>query len=197
MVMSQQQIETLMVSALSFSVFAQAMAIMLGAMEVVPVAAGVPVPEAAIVDLRTTFGVDIVDIAIKNVGKEDVLLLAREVERLTIEDMNKRYGEYATTAALAAAPPGELKVAKEIARIIAGQGVTEATPFVRKEAVMETAKRRGRQAAQPQKDTKTGIVYRSKAAAGMAVAGEYGLDATNTFIWYEVIKMDPKRFVPA
>lgn len=45
------------------------------------------------------------------------------------------------------------------------------------------------------KDTKTGTVYYSKAEAGRAVAAEYGLDPTSIFVWYEVLKLDPKRFV--
>jgi len=57
-------------------------------------------------------------------------------------------------------------------------------------------KRRGRQPAQPVKDTKTGKVYSSQAKAGMAVAAEYGLDSDDSWVWYQVIKKDPDRFVP-
>jgi hypothetical protein len=42
-------------------------------------------------------------------------------------------------------------------------------------------------------DTKTGKVYHSHAAAGMAVAGEYGLPVNN-WVWFEIIKKDPTRF---
>ena len=43
-------------------------------------------------------------------------------------------------------------------------------------------------------DTKTGISYESKSAAGRATAAEYGLDSTNTYIFYEIMKKDPTRF---
>lgn len=42
-------------------------------------------------------------------------------------------------------------------------------------------------------DTKTGKVYHSHAAAGMAVAGEYGLPVNN-WVWFEIIKKDSTRF---
>jgi len=42
-------------------------------------------------------------------------------------------------------------------------------------------------------DTKTGKVYHSHAAAGMAVAPEFGLKVHN-FVWYEVIPKAPNRF---
>jgi len=45
----------------------------------------------------------------------------------------------------------------------------------------------------PVMDTKTGKVYHSHAAAGMAVAPEYGM-TVNNFVWYAVIAKDPKRF---
>lgn len=61
-------------------------------------------------------------------------------------------------------------------------------------AVAKKNGRGGRKTAVPQLDTKTGKVYHSKAAAGMAVAPEYGL-VVNNFVWYEVIKLAPKRFV--
>lgn len=48
--------------------------------------------------------------------------------------------------------------------------------------------------AKPVLDTKTGKAYRSKAAAGKAVAAEYGLDDKKSTVWYEVIGKDPGRF---
>lgn len=42
-------------------------------------------------------------------------------------------------------------------------------------------------------DTKTGKVYKSHAAAGIAVAPELGLKVHN-FVWYEVIVKFPDRF---
>ncbi len=47
--------------------------------------------------------------------------------------------------------------------------------------------RGGKHTAQPILDTKTNKVYRTKSAAGMAVAPEYGLKVHN-FVWYELVK---------
>ncbi len=161
--------------------------------------AGIPAADRGIRDLRLTFGTDLVDLALKNVGRDDIVILAKEVGNLYTDRMRKKYGDMQTTSALAAAPPGDLRTANEIAAALAGLKVTEATPPDVKEQAIETGKKRakGRRVAKPQKDTKTGITYASKAKAGMAVAAEYGLDATETFVWYGVIKKDPTRFVPA
>ena len=48
----------------------------------------------------------------------------------------------------------------------------------------------------PQLDTKTGKVYKSKTAAGIAVAHEYNLPVNN-FVWYSILKLDKGRFVDA
>jgi hypothetical protein len=40
----------------------------------------------------------------------------------------------------------------------------------------------------PVKDTFTGKVYRSKYQAGKALASEFGLDPTDRFVWYKIIK---------
>ena len=47
--------------------------------------------------------------------------------------------------------------------------------------------RGGKHKAQPVLDTKTGKVYPTKSAAGMAVAPEYHLTVHN-FVWYELVK---------
>ena len=60
--------------------------------------------------------------------------------------------------------------------------------------------RGGRHVPQPVVDTKTGVVYRTKASAGKAVCAEYGISLfgkngkVNNFVWYEVIKADSTRF---
>ena len=181
-----------MMYAMTLNVFASAIG-MLAATAVIP--AGIPVTDKGIRDLRLTFGTDLVSLAIKNVGKDDILILAKEVSELYTDRMRKKYGDFATTQALAAAPPGDLRTANEIAAAIAGQKITESTAEDVKEKAVTTGKKRGRQVAQPVRDTKTGTVYPSKARAGMAVATEYGLEPTNHFAWYEVIKQDPDRFV--
>ena len=186
----------MMVVAMTLNVVASAIGI-LAVSAAIP--ASIPAADRGIRDLRLTFGEDLVNLAVKNVGKDDILILAKEVGNLYTDKMRKKYGDWQTTSALAAAPPGDLRAANEIAASLAGQKVTEATAAGVKEKAIETGQKRarGRQAAQPQKDTKTGIVYTSKAKAGMAVAKDYGLDPTETFVWYGVIKKDPKRFVPA
>jgi len=184
------------VTVMVLNVFASAIG-MLAVGAAIP--AGIPAVDRGIRDLRLTFGTDLVNLAIKNVGRDDILILAKEVGDLYTNRMRKQYGDFATTSALAAAPPGDLRTANEIAATLAGQKVTEVTaPEVKEEAVEAGKKRaKGRQVAQPVKDTKTGIVYGSKARAGMSVAEEYGLDSKNHFVWYEILKKDPTRFVPA
>ena len=202
-------VETGMIGVMAVNVIASMIGILATTATVMPIAAGVPATDAGIKDLTQAYGSDIVNRAIKNVGKDDILVLATEVERLVIAQMRKQYGDKSTVAALSAAAPGDLTTAREIARRLAGlppqmhEVVIQAietpaapqTPQV--ERTVQAIKKRGRQAAQPVKDTKTGVVYKSKASAGMAVASEYGLDSKNHFIWYEVIKKDPKRFVAA
>lgn len=158
----------------------------------------------AIDDLRITFGSSIVNQAIENMGYDDILVLCKEIEKLYVKEMEEKYGSYAAATALKSAPPGDIKTANEIAIALARRGYgkfVEPRDVPAPAHVEQSAKREGlskaRQKAKPQKDTKTGIVYRSKAAAGMAVAAEYGLDSTETFIWYELIKKDPGRFVSA
>lgn len=183
-----------MVTVMVLNVFASALG-MLAVTAAIP--AGIPAVERGIRDLRQTFGSDIVNLAVKNVGVDDILILAKEVGDLYTNGMRKRYGDWQTTSALAAAPPGDLRTANEIAATLAGQKVTETSaPDVKEKAVKAgKEKAKVKRVAQPVKDTKTGTVYPSKAKAGMAVAAEYGLDPTDTFIWYVVIKKDPERFV--
>ncbi len=180
--------------ALAVSVMATALG-MLAATAAVP--AGIPAADRGVHDLRLTFGTDLVNLAIKNVGRDDILILAKEVGDLYTDRMRKRYGDWQVTSALASAPPGDLRTANEIAATLAVGKVNVLSPPDVKEKAVEAGKKkaRGKRVAQPVKDTKTGITYGSKASAGMAVAAEYGLDPKNHFAWYEVIKKDPDRFV--
>jgi len=189
-----QLISQAVTGALAVSVMATALG-MLAATAGIP--AGIPAVDKGIHDLRLTFGTDLVNLAIKNVGRDDILILAKEVGNLYTDRMRKRYGDWQTTSALASAPPGDLRTANEIAATLAAGKVTVlSAPDVQEKAV-EAGKKKARvkRVAQPVKDTKTGIKYDSKAKAGMAVAAEYGLDSKNHFVWYEVIKKDPDRFV--
>lgn len=47
------------------------------------------------------------------------------------------------------------------------------------------------------KDTKTGVVYVSKAAVGKALAGEFELDPLDHFAWYKITAAAPDRFATA
>jgi len=47
------------------------------------------------------------------------------------------------------------------------------------------------------KDTKTGIIYVSKAATGKALAAEFNFDVLDHFAWYKIITAAPDRFVDA
>jgi len=189
-----QQVQALAVQAMSVSIMASAIGTMVAASGTTAIKKKQPVPEKAVAELRMAFGSNVVDKAVEAVGTTDMLVLAGEIERLYIEDMKKRFGDWQTESALAAAPPGDLRTAREIAATLSGRGITAASSAKAVEKAVETGKLRGRQKAQPVLDSKTGIRYKSKSAAGMAVAGDYGLDPNNTFIWYEVIKRDPSRF---
>ena len=58
----------------------------------------------------------------------------------------------------------------------------------------KTASAGGGRKAHHTRDTKTGRIYKSRAAAGMAVAPELGLKIHN-FVWYEVLaKVGDSRF---
>lgn len=187
------------VSAMAVSIFASALGMMIAAAGVEAIPAGVvgaKPTRKGIEDLKSAFGAGLVNTAIDNVGTEDIVALAAEVERLYVGAMRRKYGDWATEQALATAPAGDVRAANEIALVLRQRGVTPAsTPEKKQVAVGEGKKKAGRRVAQPVRDTRTGTVYGSKASAGMSVAAEYGLDPTNHFIWYEVIKRDPDRFV--
>lgn len=203
---TQQVISQAMVGALAVNIMASAMYVMMGTLGAE--AFTVPASEfkstqAAIHELKLAFGADVVDKAVRNVGTDSMPALAREVERVIVEDMNAKYGTQATEAALAVAPLGDVAAAREIASTLAGKGIKtenwktwlETAPIQQRTRVVEGAKKRVKQKAKPVKDTTTGITYKSKSAAGKAVAAEYGLDPKDTYVWYEIIKKAPKRFV--
>lgn len=201
----QQVAEQAMVSVMTVSVMSVAIGIVVAAMgaEVLKL----PPEERkgtrrALDDLRVAFGADVVNEAVESVGYDDILVLCKEIEKLYVDKMKRLYGDYATNTALRSAPPGDIKTANEIAIALARRGYgkfaapgeTPAPAHVEEEA-KEAGVSRARKKAKPQKDTKTGVMYKSKASAGMAVAAEFNLDPTETFIWYEVIKKAPDRFV--
>lgn len=199
----QQVMTQAMVYVMSISIMSTAMGVAMASMgpELLTKPTEAKGKKKAVEDLKITFGADIVTQAVKNAGDSDILSLCKEIEKLYIAQMREKYGTYAADTALKAAPPGDIKTANEIAISLSNRGygkfaqqVIPAPTGVEASAI-RTGTLKGRRKAKPQKDTTTGIMYKSQAAAGMAVAAEYGLDATETFIWYEVIKKAPNRFV--
>jgi len=190
-VSTMQVITSFAVQATGMSIMTSAVGVMLATMT--PMAlSGAEVGDSAIQDLRRTFGATIVNEAIKNVGKGDVTILAGEVERLYIEMLEDRYGKWYTNIAINNAIPGNLKSVRAIAYTLKEKGIKSTSTQAQIDAALGLGKKRRK--AQPVVDTRTGIKYGSKSSAGMAVAAEYGLDPTETYVWYEVLKKDPKRF---
>ena len=190
---TQQLVTQAMVAALTLSVTATALGILLTAtgFEAIP---EIPATRKGIRSLRESFGDYLVNMAIKNVGKENIVLLAVEVDRLVRENMVAAYGEWATERALSEAPPGELRVAREIASSLSRRGLTPISAPEKVEEAVSAGEKRARAKARPVFDTKTGTTYKSEYAAGKAVAAEYGLDPADHFVWYKILKLDPDRF---
>ena len=53
----------------------------------------------------------------------------------------------------------------------------------------------GKRGAVPTKDTVTNMMYESKSALGKALAAENGMDPNDHYVWYELVKKFPGRFV--
>lgn len=190
---TQQLVAQARVAALTLSVTAIALGILLAAsgFEAIP---EIPATRKGIRSLRESFGDYIVDKAIKNVGRENIVLLAVEVDRLVRENMVAAYGEWATEEALRQAPPGDLRTAREIASALSKRRITPISPPEKVEEAVSTGQKKARAEAKPVTDTKTGITYKSEYAAGKAVAAEYGFDPADHFAWYKILKADPERF---
>ena len=48
--------------------------------------------------------------------------------------------------------------------------------------------------ARPVKDLHTGKVYPSKSQAGKELASEFGLDGTDSLVWYQIVKILRKSY---
>lgn len=190
---TQQLVTQAMVGALTISITATVLGILLAAtgFEAIP---EIPATRKGIRSLRESFGDYIVDKAIKSVGKENIVLLAVEVDRLVRENMIAAYGEWATEKALSEAPPGELRVAREIALSLSRRGITPISAPEKVEEAVSAGEKKARAKARPVLDTKTGTTYKSEYAAGKALAAEYGFDPADHFVWYKILKADPDRF---
>ena len=193
----QQIMAQAVVGVMTVGIFASAIGIMVAAAGVEAIPAGVVGTRATrkgIATLKEAFGSSVVNRAVKDVGTDDIVILATRVEELVKANMIDEYGEWATNTALTAAPPGDLRAAKEIARSLSEQRVTSASPPEKVEQVAETGVKKARAKAKPVVDTKTKIQYKSESAAGRAVAAEYGFDHNDHFVWYKILKEDPERF---
>lgn len=195
-----QQFQTMAYTAMSLSIASTALGVILGATTVAKTTplAKVKPSDAAIIELRKAYGDNIIDKALadfEDPGKAYASELADRVEYHVIDNMKNRYGEWATKIAIDAAPPGDLSTAIAIAKTLSERRVTEESGKKEKIEAVSKGKMRGRSAAEPVRDTKTGITYKSKYAAGKAVAAEYGLDPTKTLIYFTIVKRDPNRFV--
>lgn len=192
--LTPQQVNALAMQAAAYSAYAVAMGVAIATMGTSFEAAP---GETVLRDLRITFGSGIVDLAIANVGKDNAHVLAREVDRLFVDNLRVKYGDYATDNALQAAPPGETRKVEEIAKIISGKGITVVTPTPVAEKVKEEAKKRAarKHPPKPLKDMNTGIIYKSMHAAYIDVAHEFGLDPKESWGIYGLMKEHPDRFV--
>ena len=52
----------------------------------------------------------------------------------------------------------------------------------------------GKRRAVKVKDKDSGTMYDSKSKAGKALAGEFGLDPNDNFVWYRIVKLSLDRF---
>lgn len=190
---AQQVAVQTMVTALTVSVVASALGMLIVASGIAEVPV-IPATKKGLTSLREAFGSSIVNKAIKNVGTENIVLLAVEVDRLVHEDMEKQYGHWATETALRETRPGDLLAAREVAAALSRREVTPTSPSAKVERAVTEGKARGRAKARPVTDTKTGTKYPSEYAAGKAVAAEYGLDPADHFVWWKILKADLERF---
>ena len=187
-----------MVYAAVFSTFAHALGILMAAAPLTAAPEKTKATKKGIADLRSSYGNDIIDKALKVAAdKDDVVSIAKAVEKVTVEKLTEEYGEWNAQSAISACPPGDLRCVIEVSKALNERGLKPGSSPVKITQAKEHGVGRGKQKAKPVVDTKTGTRYKSKSAAGMAVAAEYGLDPANTFVWYEVIKKDPDRFKKA
>jgi len=193
-----QTMTTGIVSVMMVSIFSQALGIMMagGTLGMAPIKQ-IPT-DKAIQELKRTYGAGPVDKAIDLMGKDaDIVDIARSVDMFVWDELAEKYGMYAVETAKANAELPDFRAVKAMVVSIHAQGLKESSSHEKKEKVIKSSKLRGRSAAKAVVDTKTGIRYNSLGAAGRAVAAEYGLDPTNSFVHYAIVKEDPKRFMSA
>jgi len=199
------------VNVMAFSVFASALGQMAATATLTAALSGQQPSEQSLQELRDMYGANIVNQAIAMSPTKDIVDIARNVDYLVIEDMTKRYGEWATNIALQSAQPGNLAEAREIAQHMSKMGVRPmSSPYEVSAAVNEgkasyeaKAPLFGGRSRTPVKvkDLRTGIVYHSLTACGKALYPEYaqrlrdrGVFGYRNTIYYDIKKIDPNRF---
>jgi len=193
-----QTMTTAMVGVMTVSIFSQALGIMMaeGALGMAPIKQ-VPT-DKAIQELKKTYGAGPVNKATELMGKDaDIVDIARSVDMFVWDELAEKYGMYAVDTAKANSELPDFRAVKAMVVSISAQGLNESSTSAKKDAVIKKSKLRGRSAAKAVVDTQTGIRYNSLGAAGRAVAAEYGLDPANAFVYYAIVKKDPKRFMSA
>lgn len=204
--------QQMMVGTLQVTIVASAIGIALSALGVNAVAS-TPLnqlkgDDAVVRDLSRTFGAVLVNQAVANVGKDNVLTLATEVERLVKADMYAKYGTLATDSALLAAPPGDIKYAQILAQTLASKGYGNTASAQDVPPAVVVASQKTTQVASDKNaktvlDTVTGIVYSSHNFAGRGVAlAEPGLrtkngavlDPYDSHVWFAILSIYPARF---
>ena len=143
------------------------------------------------------FSSSLLDDAIKNDRKDaDIIVLARELDKLFNKNLVDRYGQYIADMALNATFPGDTKKVEEIAKVLAGQKISYSTPEPAQEVALQKAviKASIKYPPRPQKDNITGKVYKSQWQAYKNVAAEYGYDPAEHRGIYKLKKEHPDRF---
>ena len=190
-----QQVITTAVQALTYSAYATSIGIAIATMG--DSLSGAKPEEQVLKDLRYMFGSSLVDEAIKNVGKDaDIIVLARELDKLFNKNLVDKYGQYITDMALNATFPGDTKKVEEIAKVLADQKISYSTHEPTQEATLQKAviKASIKYPPRPQKDNITGKVYKSQWQAYKNVAAEYGYDPGEHRGIYKLKKEHPDRF---
>lgn len=191
-----QTLTTAMVGVMTVSIFSQAIGIMMaeGTLGMAPIKQRPT--DKGIQELKATYGVSPVNKAIDLMGKDaDIVDIARSVDMFVWDELAEKYGMYAVETARANSELPDFRAVKAMAASIHASGLKETSTSEKKEKVIKSSKLRGRSAAKAVVDTQTGIRYGSLGAAGRAVAAEYGLNPADSFVYYAIVKKDPKRFM--
>lgn len=193
-----------LVTAFQFSAFAQAIGMLMAGTSMTVAPRQSYASPKAILDLRASFGNDIVDKALKDAGPNaDIVSIAEAVDQEFNRYLRTRFTDFEVTTAIQKCPPGDLRCVIEVANALHKKGVTATSPVAQTEAVTTTAavaaKKKnalaGPHKGRPMKDLVTGVTYRSLAQAAKALAPIYGVDTSKGFYEYKVLQAAKDRLV--